>query len=186
MKIAVIGLGLMGPTLAMDCLSSEDVDQVLLMDIDEDRLNKVASDFGRPSKLSSVIQDVRDTESLARNLEGIDVALIALLEPYNVKAIEGVIKAGAHAVDLSELNEIEAKEIDSAAKKAGVIIVPGCGVEPGLTEMLATYGMDELDTVDSVDFYCGGIPRDPKPPFDYKIVFGGAVSSPVARAGKNY
>jgi len=173
MKIAVIGLGLMGPTLAMDCLSSEDVDQVLLMDIDEDRLNKVASDFGRPSKLSSVIQDVRDTESLARNLEGIDVALIALLEPINVKAIEGAIKAGAHAVDLSEFNEVEAKEIDSAAKKAGVVIVPGCGVEPGLTEMLAAHGMDRLDTVDSVDFYCGGIPRDPKPPFDYKIVFGG-------------
>ena len=173
MKIAVIGLGLMGPTLAMDCLSSDDVDQVLLIDIDENRLNKVAKDFGNPSHLKMVVQDVKDTEGLTRSLKGYDVALIALLHPYNIKAIKGAIRAGVHAVDLSGPTEKEAKELDLAAKKEGVAIVPGCGVEPGLTEMLASYGMDKLDTVNSVDFYCGGIPQDPKPPLDYKIVFGG-------------
>jgi lysine 6-dehydrogenase len=70
-------------------------------------------------------------------------------------------------------SEKEAKDFDLAAEKEGVVIVPGCGVEPGLTEILASYGMDKLDTVNSVDFYCGGIPQDPKPPLDYKIVFGG-------------
>ncbi|MHA2394872.1 MAG: saccharopine dehydrogenase C-terminal domain-containing protein, partial [Promethearchaeota archaeon] len=173
MKVAVIGLGLMGPTLAMDCLSSDDVDQVLLIDIDKDRLNKVVEDFGKPSNLKMVVQDVEDTERLAKNLKGYDVALVALLRPYNIKAIEGAIRAGVHAVDLSGPTEKEAKELDLAAEKEGVVVVPGCGVEPGLTEMLASYGMDKLDTVNSVDFYCGGIPKDPKPPFDYKIVFGG-------------
>ena len=70
MKVAVIGLGLMGPTLAMDCLSSNDVDQVLLVDIDEKRLNKVAKDFGKPSRLKMVVQDVTDAEGLTRKLEG--------------------------------------------------------------------------------------------------------------------
>lgn len=173
MKVAVIGLGLMGPTLAIDCLSNEDVDQVLLVDIDENRLKKVAKDLDNPSRLRTIVQDVNDVEGLARNLKGYNVAYIALLHPLNIKAIEGAIKAGAHAVDLSEPTKEEAEEIDSAAKNAGVTIIPGCGVEPGLTEMLAAYGMDMLDTVDSVDFWCGGIPQDPKPPLDYKIVFGG-------------
>jgi len=173
MKVAVIGLGLMGPTLAMDCLSSKDVDQVLLVDIDENRLNKVAGDLGDPSRLKMIVQDVKDVEGLARNIKGCDVAYIALLHPLNINAIEGAIRAVAHAVDLSGPTEEAAEDIDSAAKKAGVAIIPGCGVEPGLTEMLAVYGMDMLDTVDSVDFWCGGIPQDPKPPLDYKIVFGG-------------
>lgn len=173
MKIAVIGLGLMGPTVAMDCLSSDDVSQVLLVDIDENRLNQVAGDLGNPARLITIVQDVNDVEALARNLKGYNVTFIALLHPLNVKAIEGAIKAGTHAVDLSGPTEEEAQKINSAAKKAGVAVVSGCGVEPGLTEMLATFGMDMLDTVNSVDFWCGGIPQNPKPPLNYKIVFGG-------------
>jgi lysine 6-dehydrogenase len=173
MKVAVIGLGLMGPTLAKDCLSSDDVDQILLIDIDEDRLNKVAKDLGKPSHVKTAVQDVNDTNGLSRTIKGYDVALIALLYPYNVKAIRGATRAGVHSVDLSGPSEEEAKELDKEAKKEGVAIVPGCGVEPGLTEMLATYGMDKLDTVETVEFYCGGIPETPKPPLDYKIVFGG-------------
>jgi lysine 6-dehydrogenase len=173
MRVAVIGLGLMGPTLAMDCLSSDDVDEILLIDIDEDRLNKVVDVLGKPSRVKTAVQDVTDTDGLSRTLKGYDVALVALLNPYNVKAIMGATRAGLHSVDLSGPSEEEAKELDSEAKKKGVAVVPGCGVEPGLTEMLATYGMDRLDTVDTVEFYCGGIPENPKPPLDYKIVFGG-------------
>jgi lysine 6-dehydrogenase len=33
--------------------------------------------------------------------------------------------------------------------------------------------MDILDSVESVELWCGGIPEDPRPPLDYKIVFGG-------------
>jgi lysine 6-dehydrogenase len=33
--------------------------------------------------------------------------------------------------------------------------------------------MDLMDVVNEVHFACGGLPSDPKPPLDYKIVFGG-------------
>jgi lysine 6-dehydrogenase len=33
--------------------------------------------------------------------------------------------------------------------------------------------MDMLDSVEAVDIWCGGIPEDPQPPLNYKIVFGG-------------
>ena len=173
MKIAVLGAGLMGPTIAMGCIDSDEVDEVLLIDIDERRLNKATKKLGNPKKLKTLVQDVRDRKGLAEALKGYDVLGIALLRWLNIDAIWSAIEAGVHAVDLSGPAEEDWKEIDSAAKKAGVAIIPGCGVEPGLTEMLAGYGMDLLDTVDSVDFWCGGLPKDPKPPLDYKIVFGG-------------
>jgi lysine 6-dehydrogenase len=173
MKVAVLGAGLMGPTIVSDCVGSDEVEEVLLVDIDGERLNRVSAKLGNPPKLRTSIQDVKDRQGLTRALRGFDVAGIALLRWLNVDAMWGAIEAGADVVDLSGPDEKDWPEIDAAAKKAGVAVVPGCGVEPGLTDMLAAYGMDLLDKVETVDIWCGGIPKDPKPPLDYKIVFGG-------------
>lgn len=173
MKVAVLGAGLMGPTIVMDCLESEDVDEVLLIDIDKARLDSVAEKLGNPSKLKTLVQDITDQDGLAKALRGYDVAGIALLRWLNVNAIRGAIEAGVNAVDLSGPAEKDIENINREAEEAGVTIVPGCGVEPGLTEVLAAYGMDMLDKVEAVDLWCGGIPKEPKPPLDYKIVFGG-------------
>jgi lysine 6-dehydrogenase len=173
LKIAVLGAGLMGPALAMDCLESPEVEEVLIVDIDADRLRRVAERLGNPSKLRTAVQDVRDRQGLVRILKGYDVAGIALLRWLNVDATWACIEAGVHAVDLASAAEKDWSDINASALRAGVTVIPGCGVEPGLVDVLAAYGMDMLDTADSVRIWCGGIPRDPKPPLDYKIVFGG-------------
>jgi lysine 6-dehydrogenase len=110
---------------------------------------------------------------LADPQRGYDVAGVALLNPLNVHAIWGAIDAGVSVVELSEPDDEEIEEINREAIKARVAIIPGCGVEPGLTDVLAADGMDMLDRVEAVDIWCGGIPEEPKPPLDYKIVFGG-------------
>lgn len=173
MRIAVLGAGLMGPAIAMDCVESDEVEEVLLIDIDKERLDRVASNLGKPSKLKTLVQDVTDRRGLAEALKGYDVAGIALLRWLNVDATWGAIEAGVDAVDLSGPAQKDWEKVNRAAEKAGVTIIPGCGVEPGLTDMLAAYGMDMLDSVEAVDIWCGGIPKDPKPPLNYKIVFGG-------------
>jgi len=173
MKIAVIGAGLMGPAIVKDCLEDQGVAEVLLVDIDAERLDRVAEELGNPSNLTTMVQDVTDRKGLAEALKGYDAVGVALLRPLNTHAIWGAIDAGVGAVDLSEPDDADVEAIDSAAKKAGVAIIPGCGVEPGLTDVLAAQGMDILDSVEAVDIWCGGIPEDPQPPLDYKIVFGG-------------
>ena len=173
MKVAVIGAGLMGPALAMDCLGDDGVEEVLLVDIDPGRLERVSEELGSPSRLRTAVQDVTDRRGLADALRGCDVAGVALLRPLNTHAIWGAIDAGVGVVELSAPRDEEVEGIDREAKKAGVTIIPGCGVEPGLTDVLAADGMDQLDGVEAVDIWCGGIPEDPRPPLDYKIVFGG-------------
>lgn len=49
----------------------------------------------------------------------------------------------------------------------------GCGLEPGLTEILARRLAERLDRVDELHIRCGGLPERPTPPLGYKIVFGG-------------
>ncbi len=173
MKTVVIGAGLTGPAITKDCLEDQGVEEVLLVDIDAERLNHVAEELGNPAKLKTIVQDVTDREGLANVLKGYDAAGVALLRPLNTHAIWGAIDAGVGVVELSEPGDADVEAIDAAAKEAGVAIIPGCGVEPGLTDVLAAHGMDMLDSVEAVDIWCGGIPEDPQPPLEYKIVFGG-------------
>jgi lysine 6-dehydrogenase len=173
MKVAVIGAGLMGPTIAKDCVENDDVEEVLVIDIDQSKLDNIKQNLTNASKLKTVIQNVSDRKGLAEVLKGYDVVAIALLRPLNLDAIWGAINAGVDVVDLSSVRSELIDAIDQAALKSGVIVVGGCGVEPGLTEILSTHGMDNLETVDSIEIWCGGLPVNPKPPLDYKIVFGG-------------
>jgi len=173
MKVAVVGAGLMGPAMALECLESGEVEEVLLLDIDEGKLRAAWEKLGRPKRLRTRVQDVTDREGFAEAIKGYDVLGIALLRWLNVEAAWGAIEAGVHAVDLSSPPRESWPEIDEAARKAGVAIIPGCGVEPGLTDILAAHGIELLDKAERVDIYCGGIPKHPEPPFKYKIVFGG-------------
>jgi saccharopine dehydrogenase-like NADP-dependent oxidoreductase len=59
------------------------------------------------------------------------------------------------------------------AGDSGAIVVLGCGVEPGLTEILARHLAEKMDAVHELHIKCGGIPQNPQPPLGYKIVFGG-------------
>jgi lysine 6-dehydrogenase len=158
----------------MDCVENNEVENVLLIDIDGVRLRKVAESLGFPSKLKTLVQDVTGRTSLVRSLEGYDVACIALSRWLNVEAMWSAIKAHVNVVDLSAPAKEDWEEINNVAEKAAVTVLPGCGVEPGLTEMLAAYGMDMLDNVEAVNIWCGGIPQDPEPPLDYKIIYGGS------------
>jgi lysine 6-dehydrogenase len=173
MKVAIIGAGLMGPTIAKDCLKDVDVEEVLVIDIDKSKLDNFKESLTNTSKLKTVIQDVSDRKSLAKILGGYNVVAIALLQPLNIDAIWGAINAGVNIVDLSSVRAEDIEMIDKAALQSEIIVVGGCGVEPGLTEILSTHGMDNLDTVDSIEIWCGGLPVNPKPPLNYKIVFGG-------------
>jgi lysine 6-dehydrogenase len=64
-------------------------------------------------------------------------------------------------------------ELYDRVEKAGITVIPGCGVDPGLIDILSGHGMGLMDKVVEVYFACGGLPMNPQPPLDYKIVFGG-------------
>ena len=46
MRIAVLGAGLMGPAIALDCVESDEVEEVLVIDVDRAVLDKVAKNLG--------------------------------------------------------------------------------------------------------------------------------------------
>jgi lysine 6-dehydrogenase len=63
------------------------------------------------------------------------------------------------------------KELNAEAQRKNVTVVPDCGLAPGMVNILAEHGIKQLDTVDSVKIFVGGLPQHPEPPLNYMLVY---------------
>lgn len=169
MKAIVLGAGMMGGVAAHDLIASPEVESVTLVDIDGGRLERWAHRLGRD--LRTVRLDVADETALAAALSGHDVACACLLNEYSVGAVRAAIAARVHMVDLAAAEGPAKLALNDRAAAAGITVVPGCGVAPGLSNVLVGRAFFELDRVDEAVIKVGGLPLEPRPPLNYRIVY---------------
>ena len=89
---------------------------------------------------------------------------------FGFATLDAILDLGKHYCDISFMPE-DAWELDEKAVAAGVIAVVDCGVAPGMSNLQAGLAARHLDPCHSIDIMVGGIPRDPKPPWNYKAGF---------------
>lgn len=73
-------------------------------------------------------------------------------------------------VDLSFCEE-DAVSLDADARRAGVFILPDCGLAPGLSNLLVGKAVAEIGTPEEVHIAVGGIPQDPTRPYGYVVTW---------------
>jgi lysine 6-dehydrogenase len=176
MRILVLGSGLMGPAAAFNAMSDPEVSGVTLCDVDRRQLETAEAklrSLDGGEKLSTVALDLRDQPAITRLMADFECIVGALPWGAVILGIRAAVAAGTPMVDLARPPEAELPGLRRAVEAAGGLVVLGCGVEPGLTEILARYLAEKLDRVDELHIKCGGIPEKPAPPLGYKIVFGG-------------
>ena len=193
MKILILGGGLMGPAAAYNAMIDPDVTQVTIADVSQVQLdlcadmlsNKIGAD-----KLTLTQLDLSDQAASATLMSGFDTAVAALPRPVNILAIKAALQSGTPLVDLSQTPLALLDGLRDEFDMNGRLVILGCGVEPGLTEIVARHLAEKMDRVDELHIMCGGIPENPKPPLGYKIVFGGRKmplrewDSEIVRDGK--
>lgn len=162
----------MGPAIAKDCAQNKDVTLVEGCDIDEEQLKKCLKIVSN-SKFETSILDLHNYEALVKKMKGFDVVVNASASQFSLNILKAAIKTGCNLVDLASAHYPLEGELCDEVKNANITAIPGCGVDPGLADVLAGHGMDLMDEVEEVYFACGGLPLNPQPPLDYKIVFGG-------------
>ena len=180
-KILVLGMGLMGPTVARDCAEELEVSKVLGCDIDEAKLEAAKKYVDNP-KFGVLKVSVTDHNALVKALKGFDAVVNCTTAKFSLSILNAAMEAKVNLLDLAGGGYPHEGDIYDRAKEAGITVIPGCGVDPGLVDMLAGQAMEMMDEVEEVYFACGGLPKDPEPPLDYKIVFGG-TKMPI-RPGK--
>jgi lysine 6-dehydrogenase len=176
MHILVLGGGLMGPAAAAQALRDPATSSVTVADISQASLEAcVARLAGEPrvERLRIEVADVRDANAISRLLVGVDAVISALPGAIARGVMEAAAQRGAPVIDLSRIPDADWANAQARLSNARGLVVLGCGVEPGLTEILARHLAEQLDEVDEVHIKCGGVPEHPTGPLGYKIVFGG-------------
>lgn len=173
MKYLLLGAGLQGTAIAHDLLRhAPDTTGLCAVDSDGDALERLAARFGDP-RLRCCPGYVQDQAFLAPLMKEADVVVSAVNYWYNAPLAEQAVGQHAHFLDLGGNNDVVAREfaLDGRARQQGVAIVPDCGLAPGLAGILGTWLTTRLAKVASLRLRVGGLPLQPQPPMNYKIVF---------------
>jgi len=148
--IAVVGAGIVGVRAARELLTptaegAAATSGVRLVSRRPDRLEQLVSSFG-----SSV--DLRSAEQAEPDLDGSAVVLVARAAGEQLDVVRDAVSGGRHVVattdDPDEVSAILA--LDGAATAAGVTVVVGVGMSPGLSCLLARHAAGVLDQVDEI------------------------------------
>lgn len=177
-RFVVFGSGRQGVALAYDLAKNADAEAIDLADADADsahaavaRLQALLAD--RRAAFHAVPCDVANPQQVAHALRNADVAISAVPYRYNLALTDACIAARVSLCDLGGNTDIVRKQLarDHAAANADVSIVPDCGLAPGLGNILAAFGVEQLDQPLAAHIRCGGLPDRPVGPLGYKLVF---------------
>ncbi|MFT4604969.1 MAG: lysine 6-dehydrogenase [Rhodothermales bacterium] len=170
MRVLVIGAGAVGSAIARELASVEQVMEVLVSDTSARALTALAK--STPSKkLSSFQVSARDQDAMIPLLEKSDCVVVAMGNDRNPDLARLAVENDCHYVDLGALEREQEPlwELDEMARERGKWIVPGCGLAPGLVNMLCLHGVDRFDEPRAAFIRVGAIPMDPKPPFEFSF-----------------
>ncbi|HTZ47677.1 MAG TPA: saccharopine dehydrogenase C-terminal domain-containing protein [Verrucomicrobiae bacterium] len=172
----VLGSGRQTTASAFDLAKFGDAKRITLADSDASRAKSAAECVNRLSGrrvADALALDVRDEAAVKRTLTGYDVALSGVPYFFNLALTKIAIAAGVSFCDLGGNTDIVRQQhaLNGQAERAGVRIVPDCGMGPGMGNTLGVYAMDLLDHAEHVYLYDGGLPRDPQPPWNYLASF---------------
>ena len=165
-EIIVLGGGLVGGPMALD-LADDERFTVTVADIDEAVLERLQS---REPRLSTIQADLSSPSRVTELVAGYSLVLSAVPGFMGYSTLEAIIKARRNVVDISFFAE-DPFALNDMAIRAGVTAVVDCGVSPGLSNLLIGRVAAQLDHVDRILIYVGGLPEVRQWPYEYKAVF---------------
>jgi lysine 6-dehydrogenase len=172
MKMLVLGAGLQGSACAYDLLQDPDVTEVRLADIRINELEPFLAPYSGKRLIPTPV-DVREHDAVAALMRESDAVMCALPYYFNYDMAVCAVDAGVHFCDLGGNTEIvfKQKTLHDRARAEQASVIPDCGLAPGMVNIIAEHGIRQLDTVDAVRIYVGGLPQHPEPPLNYQIVY---------------
>ena len=165
MNICVLGCGLVGGPIARD-LAEDKSFSVVAADIRKDALASLA----RSGNLRTVELDVSNAAALKKLVAGSDIVVSAVPGQLGFATLRTLIEAGKHVVDIAFFPE-DPFPLHELALLKNVTVIVDCGIMPGMGNILAAHAAAQLDHVDEILIYVGGLPQVREWPYEYRAVF---------------
>lgn len=162
-KIAVLGAGMVGSTIALD-LSNQF--EVTSFDINEAGLHLLR-------KINDAIKtkhaNLNNLSEYADLLKEFDLVVSAVPGFMGFKTLKTLLSLGKNVADISFFPE-DALSLHKLAEEKKVTAIVDCGVAPGMSNLILGYHDQEMEVH---AFHCmvGGLPKKRSAPFEYKAPF---------------
>jgi len=152
----------MGMVTVRDLAESPKVSEVVIGDIDIERMQRIRN-WTASDKVSLEKIDLTNTSELAKAMEEADVVANAATYHLNLEVTKTAIQTRRSLTDLGGVYYMTLKQLqlNDEAKAAGVTIVLGAGIAPGVADVLAKYGADKLEKVREVHIHYGDVNLQP-------------------------
>lgn len=155
MRILVAGAaGTIGRRVVAELAQDARVDELVVTARQKDRAERLASILA-PGRAVGHDLDLTDERHFVQLARDVDVVVSAAGPHYRFElhAARAAIDAGTNYVSLCDDNSATARVIalDDAARDAGVTVISGCGMSPGVTNLLVAVAATELDDVEEID-----------------------------------
>ncbi len=151
--VALGGAGVMGRFGVRDLAAKENVEELLIADYDLEAAQALARELG--AKCGAKKVDANNHAQMVETVKGFDVAMgtIGPFYKYEKKVAQACIDAGTNYVSICDDYDAAADflKLDEQARQAGVTAISGVGWTPGITNVFARLGADQLDEVDEID-----------------------------------
>jgi len=143
------GAGNMGSELTRALLAFEDVSEVAIGEVNRAAAERLATELNDP-RVKVVAADVTRTEETVNKVRGYDVLMNATYFGFFDAALRVACQAGINYADL--ISEPTSEQAERA-RQAGITAISGLGCTPGLSNVLARHGANQLDETEEIHIH---------------------------------
>src|SRR5213594_2134845 len=165
MRVAILGVGGLGRTLASELRGDPHVTSLLLVDLFGERARVLTGIRGRVA-IEAKQLNVENRIALTKAIAGSDLVINTTLPKYNVGIMQAALEVRANYLDPSAAGSREAGGLagifeqlamGEAFKAAGLTALVSMGLDPGISNVMARTAAELLDTVDSIRIRSGSV-----------------------------
>jgi saccharopine dehydrogenase-like NADP-dependent oxidoreductase len=161
-RLLVLGGGAQGRVIATDLASALPRATVTVADLRDPGLAGHGNLRWREA-------DLADASALVALIAAHDLVVGALPSSLGFAAMRAAIAARRPMVDVSFCAE-DSRSLDAEARRAGVTVIPDCGLAPGLSHLCVGFAAAG-ETPDEVIIDVGGVADDPLEPYGYVVTW---------------
>ena len=148
MKVFCLGgAGKISRESALDLVQFSDFERITIGDFNEkagaevvDLLNDPRVDFRKV--------DIHDHAATVKIMREYDIVMDGTTISMNDRSTSCIAEAGVHGINLNGFGD--EYKYDAVFKRFNKVHVPGFGMTPGITDMMARHAIDQLDAVETV------------------------------------
>lgn len=131
----------------LDLVQYSSFEKITVADFNEAEGRKIVESLQDP-RVDFIQINVHDHEDTVNKMRGYDIVMDGTTITLNGLSTACIAEAGCHGVNLNGFGAEEAS--DHIFKQKGKTCVPGFGMTPGVTQMMAMHAANQLDRVESV------------------------------------